>query len=51
MKNYQKDKYQALKTTSEKTLRRLAKKYGFDLPKNIKNVAYYGKRLGIFIEK
>lgn len=52
MKNYQKDKYQALRTTSEKTLRNLAKKYGYDkLPKNINNVSYYAKRLGDFIEK
>ena len=49
---YQKDKYQALRTKSEKTLRRLAKMYGFDkLPKHINNVAYFGKRLGNFIEE
>lgn len=52
MKNYQRDKYTALKTESEKTLRKLAKEYGFDkLPKHINNVAYYGKRLSNFIEK
>lgn len=51
MKNYQKDKYQALKTNSENTLRKLAKKYNFDLPKNISNVGYYAKRLSNFIEK
>ena len=52
MKNYQKDKYQALKTTSENKLRALAKKYGYDkLPKKINNVSYYAKRLGNFIEE
>ena len=52
MKNYQKDKYQALRTKSERTLRNLAKKYGYDkLPKKMNNVGYYAKRLGDFIEK
>ena len=52
MKNFQKDKYTALKTKSEKTLRRLAKMYGYDkLPKKINNISYYAKRLSNFIEE
>lgn len=52
MLNYQKDKYLALRTKSEKTLRKLAKMYGYDkLPKKMNNVAYYGKRLSNFIEE
>ena len=47
---YQQDKYKAFRSSSEKELRRLAKKYGYELPKNIKNVAYYGNRLGNFIQ-
>ena len=50
--NYQKDKYQALRSKSEKTLRRLAKKYGYDkLPKKMNNVSYYAKRLSNYIEE
>lgn len=52
MRNYQRDKYTALRTKSEKTLKKLAKEYGYDkLPKHINNVAYYAKRLSNFIEE
>ena len=52
MKNMQKDKYTALSTKSETTLRRLAKKYGYNkLPKTINNINYYGQRLSHFIEQ
>lgn len=48
----QSDKYKALRTKSVNTLRSLAKKYGYNkLPKNIKNINTYAKRLGNYIEK
>lgn len=48
----QRDKQTAFKTKSVKTLRRLAKKYDYtSLPKNIKKVEFYAKRLGNYIEK
>lgn len=50
MKNYQRDKYKAFRTKSVNTLKNLAKKYGYELPKNIKNVEYFAKRLGNYIE-
>ena len=50
MKNYQKDKYRALKG-SENTLRKLAKEYDYKLPKNINKLDVYQKRLSNYIEK
>ena len=49
-KNYQKDKYRALKG-SEKTLRKIAKEYDYKLPKIINKLAAYQKRLSNYIEK
>lgn len=48
--NPQKDKYKAFGITKEADLRKMAKGYGYELPKNIRNVSYYAKRLGNFIE-
>lgn len=49
--NPQKHKYDVLEITDVKKLRRYAKAYGYDgLPKNIKNVSYYGKILSNFID-
>ena len=50
MKNYQKDKYRALKGC-EKTLRKLAKEYDYKLPKIINKLNVYQKRLSNYIEK
>ena len=47
----QQDKYKALRSKSKTTLTNLAKKYGFNIPKNIKNLESFGKRLSNFIEK
>lgn len=47
----QQDKYKALRSKSKTTLTNLAKKYGYNIPKNIKNLESFGKRLSNFIEK
>ena len=47
----QQDKYKALRTKSKTTLTNLAKKYGYNIPKNIKNLQSFGKRLSNYIEK
>lgn len=47
----QQDKYKALRSKSKTTLTNLAKKYGYGVPKNIKNLQSFGKKLSNFIEK
>ena len=47
----QQDKYKALRSKSKSTLTNLAKKYGYNIPKNINNIEAFGKRLSNFIEK
>ena len=47
----QQDKYKALRSNSKTTLTNLAKKYGYSVPKNIKSLQSFGKRLSNFIEK
>ena len=47
----QQDKYKALRSNSKTTLTNLAKKYGYGVPKNIKSLQSFGKRLSNYIEK
>ena len=47
----QQDKYKALRSNSKTTLTNLAKKYGYGVPKSIKNLQSFGKRLSNYIEK
>ena len=47
----QQDKYKALRSNSKTTLTNLAKKYGYNIPKNIKKIESFGKRLSNYIEK
>ena len=47
----QQDKYKALRSKNKTTLTNLAKKYGYNVPKNINNIESFGKRLSNFIEK
>lgn len=47
----QSDKYKALRSNNKTTLINLAKKYGYNVPKNINNIESFGKRLSNFIEK
>lgn len=51
MKNYQHDKYLAFKTKSASTVIKLAKLYNITIPKAIKNIEYWGKRVGNAIER
>lgn len=47
----QSDKYKALRTGSKTTLINLANKYNFPIPKNLKSLIAFGKRLSNHIEK
>lgn len=47
----QQDKYKALRTQSKTTLINLAKKYNFPIPKNLKSLTAFGKKLSNHIEK
>ena len=46
----QQDKYKALRSNSKTTLINLAKKYNFPVPKNIKSLSAFAKRLSNHIE-